>query len=324
MAFLFKQGKYTGNGSTTQGITGIGFQPKVVFIFADNYSGWQSAIWKSDTMATGNSTGANANWGENGLETSGKISSLDADGFTVAGTDSTTRNAINKSSQTYYYVAIGGSDVVTGSFSGNGSDNRGITGVGFQAEVVVVQCGHNHVRFKTKASGVSTDLSSFSSGPTLSAAANGIQSIDSDGFTVGSDNTVNQSGQTVHWFAVKTVTGVKSGQFTGNGSDNRNITGAGFQPEFVMIKQESGGSSRPGDEAAIQTAQHSTDAGDSTMASRTDDSYADGIQALQADGFQVGGHGAVNKNSATINWFAFAPVTAVSAYRGMFNLLQEA
>lgn len=306
MAISFKQGKYTGDGANSKAITGVGFKPKVLFIWADNYTGWQSAIWKTDQMATG-STGANANFGENGLETGGKIASLDADGFTVGHASITTgnRDAVNKNGQVYYYVAIAGTSCKTGSFAGNGSDNRGITGVGFQAELILIQCGNNHTMFKTKASGVSTDISSYTSGPSLAATSNKIQSIDSDGFTVGSGNEVNQSGNTVHYVAFETIAGVKTGQYTGNATDNRNITGVGFQPEFVLIKNEGGGATQPEDDACAQTEQHNIDAGDSTMCSRTQNSFADGIQDLISDGFQVGAGNPVNENSITFNWFAF-------------------
>jgi len=95
-----KVGTYTGDGNNTQAITGLGFQPELVWAmeFNDNNNralktsamgefsliiGYEDEMWRDS------------------------IISLDSDGFTVG--DASTGNAnMNRSGQTYVYLAIKG------------------------------------------------------------------------------------------------------------------------------------------------------------------------------------------------------------------------
>lgn len=105
-----KTGTYTGNGATSQAITGIGFQPKYVRIWLHNTAaGDQVIIEKSDQHAT---TFADKITVESGADQHDEVKtvddaliSLDSDGFTVddAGADSHP----NKNTQAYCYLAIG-------------------------------------------------------------------------------------------------------------------------------------------------------------------------------------------------------------------------
>lgn len=102
---LIKTGTYTGDGSTSQGITGIGFRPKYI------------KIWKRPTV-----DGSNKRHGErvDGFtggfaflhidaggheENEHLIISLDADGFTVD--DNNGDQFPNKNGETYEYLALG-------------------------------------------------------------------------------------------------------------------------------------------------------------------------------------------------------------------------
>jgi hypothetical protein len=92
------------------------------------------------------------------------------------------------------------------------------------------------------------------------------------------------------------------GSYLGDGSDDRNITGVGFEPGYVIIKayvakpKKIGGAHRC---AAIGGA-------DSTMNFNGFINFTDGIQALQADGFQIGSDEQVNEIGTTYYWMAFA------------------
>ncbi len=97
---LAKTGTYTGNGSTGQAITGIGFAPKYV------------AIWIHPVSATAQKyEKVDQSWGDYAINVFGHaaalnlINTLDADGFTVddAGTDAHP----NKNNQVYDYLVIG-------------------------------------------------------------------------------------------------------------------------------------------------------------------------------------------------------------------------
>lgn len=104
-----KTGTYTGNGATSQAITGVGFAPKYVKIFPRLTSdGTSGPIFETtDTIVDDNASGGS--WAHGG--TSGhtfeinQVISLDSDGFTVddAGVDSNP----NANGTVYNYLAIG-------------------------------------------------------------------------------------------------------------------------------------------------------------------------------------------------------------------------
>jgi hypothetical protein len=289
MAINVKAGSYVGNGSDPQTISGVGFQPKVVMIFATTGTTDSNAsVFKTADMSTG-SSGVTSNMGENGQQSSGLIDSFTSDGFVVRGTTT----GKNVSGVTYYYLALGGSGVVTGTYTGNGSDNRSITGIGFQPKWVIVQGSNNHTVHKTAASGNSTDTAHHFT--EIADLNNAIQALQADGFQVGTDLKVNNSG-TTYYYAAMSDTNLATGTYTGNGSDNRNITGVGFNPIAVLIKQSS----------TAQARSHSGNSGDSSNFMRANNApAADAIQSLISDGFQIGTHSTVNNNGSTYYWIAF-------------------
>jgi hypothetical protein len=62
-----------------------------------------------------------------------------------------------------------------------------------------------------------------------------IQSLDSNGFTIGTSNPVNRSGRSYTWVAFKSYAGdMALGTYTGNGS-SQSVTGLGFSPDYVMM-----------------------------------------------------------------------------------------
>lgn len=96
-----KTGTYTGNGSTDQDITGVGFDPLFVAIWVDdggNAGCWIRGNWSADESYKEKPAGGHeANTDE--------IISLDTDGFSVddAGADSHP----NTDTEIYYYIALG-------------------------------------------------------------------------------------------------------------------------------------------------------------------------------------------------------------------------
>lgn len=93
-----KTGTYTGDGTISQAITGIGFQPKVVFIFSKDAS--IASYVSNDAMDTGGAQRIDIN-----TYNTNAIISLDSDGFTVddAGGDADP----NKVGRNYTYIAFG-------------------------------------------------------------------------------------------------------------------------------------------------------------------------------------------------------------------------
>lgn len=96
----FAQGSYTGNGAATQAITGLGFQPRAVYIYitADGaFTGDQ--VWKAEI------DGLFAKYPGN-YEIDYIVSLDAAGGFTVGdGTGGSAGNVLNVSARTYTYIA---------------------------------------------------------------------------------------------------------------------------------------------------------------------------------------------------------------------------
>jgi len=311
MALSVKVGTYTGNGATsgTRAITGIGFQPKFLFVWsADTVEIYPAYIYQSAITGLGSSL---AWWGENGWVSSDTtrdtFQSLDSDGFTIAcGTNSTvTSKSLNKNSVTFYYLALGGSDVYSGTYTGNATDNRSITGVGFQPAFVWTMGGSDHSFFKDSGSGSSTDTSS--SPYNVADVANGIQALETDGFQVGTyttgSRTVNVNLRVYYYVAIKASADFYSGQYTGNGSDNRDITAPGFQPNYIWIK----------DTNTAGSAMRSSDmSGDNTKYYRSSGFVADRIQSFISTGFQIGTAVEVNTSGRTYNYFTLKVPTTTT------------
>ncbi len=123
---------------------------------------------------------------------------------------------------------------LTGSFVGNGVDARAITGLGFSPAFVLITAA-NGQESVARTSTMVGDSAKPLGGADTGIAANLIESLDGNGFTVGNDARVNQSGTAYHWTALKAVPGaIAVGSFTGDGSDNRSLSGLGFSPLVVL------------------------------------------------------------------------------------------
>ena len=103
-------GSYTGDGATSQAITGIGFQPKYLRIWERLTSAGAGALFETtDTIVDDNAAGGAIEvvtaWGNGVRFVINAIISLDSDGFSVddAGSDSHP----NKNSTVYNYLAMG-------------------------------------------------------------------------------------------------------------------------------------------------------------------------------------------------------------------------
>ena len=147
----------------------------------------------------------------------------------------------------------------TVTYTGNGSTNA-ITGVGFQPDWVWVKNrtdGSTNHLVTDVVRGVTKCLF-----PNLNNAevteSNALQSFDSDGFTLGSDSSVNTNAKNwVSWnwktqnaqgssntdgtinttyTSVNTTAGISISQYTGNGSNSTFGHGLGAVPKLVMVK----------------------------------------------------------------------------------------
>ncbi len=273
-------GTYTGNGVDGRQITGVGFQPDVVIIKAATN---RAGVIRTSTMSgdqakvLGTTTALQPNY----------IQSFIADGFTVG-----TAVQVNTSGVTYYWVAMkAGSNLHLGTYVGNGADNRSIAGVGFQPVWVITLGDGNDSAFRPAA--LAGDNSYLMTG--TGTITNRIQALQADGFQVGSNVDVNQSGTTFHYIAWAASAQVSQQTYTGNGLDNRSIAGVGFQPQVVWVKR---------DDAQASVWRPASAAGDTTLYWAATAATTNRIQALQADGFQVGTNAQVNTNGSTYYYLA--------------------
>lgn len=291
----FCVGSYTGNGSNPRTIT-TGFQPDMVQIKRSTAVGahFRTASMAANRTEYFTTTAANT--------TGAFIANSTATGFTVGASD-------NTNAATYYYVTFraGAGNFAEGSYTGNATAGTDITGVGFQPDMVIVKNSTsttaNNRRSIVHIDKHYGDLSSYLS-DAVADATNMVQGMTSDGFTVGSGNQVNQSGVTVYYMAfggAPTMSGagtfsMSQGSYTGTGASN-SITGLGFEPDLVIIKNNAA------QQSVFRTGQM---VGDATayLASATAD-FTGGITSLDSDGFTVGTSATTNTSGNTYQWQAF-------------------
>ncbi len=208
----FAQGSYTGDASTPRSFTDPGFQPDFVMIRQD-----------SDAAANGydvyRTVGVSSSARFDTANITGRIISLDATGFTVDNSIDTNKNTIDYAWFAFKNTA---SKFKTTTYTGNGTDNTGITGVGFQPDYVIV---HNRTSNALAVESDRVDAGDKTQIVRANAATTDIiQAMQSDGFQVGASARSNENLSTFNYMAwlapapVLTTTGPAS---------FKNLTGAG-------------------------------------------------------------------------------------------------
>lgn len=284
-ALTFSYGKYVGNDGATQAITGIGFQPDLLIVKADGaYQGWM--VHKD--MSAGNAKGLVGT----GALVTGRISTIDADGFTVG-----THDEANKASVEYYFIAFdASSDFVLGSFVGTGA--KTISGLSFQPEMVWLMGA---------ASGDNACAVLRPDGHDNATLAwdgydawDHIATFESDGFTT---NWRTNGSDTYYWVAIDaSASNLELGEFVGDGNDNYNITAPGFQPDFSMVIANGGANPqfRLGNMPINESLEFAAVG-----------AAANKIQQTMATGLQVGDDATVNELNTKITWLAYGGGTNV-------------
>ena len=191
-------------------------------------------------------------------------------------------------------MALGGTDIVTGSYTGDGLDDRNITGLGIDPDFV--NCfGKSANRFKTTSTGKTTDMSLIFNNTV--SGTDRIQQLITGGFQVGTSiNTLSKAKYYYLAIQKSVVSGVfNEGTYTGNSTNNRDITGVGFNPSVIIVKGDSSDVSRV---KSLEITNSSSSLGNGNESSNT-------IQQLIADGFQVSSSSTVNGNGTQYYWLAF-------------------
>ncbi len=294
-------GSYTGNSPSSQSITGVGFQPQVVFV--KKYPANKYGYVRTATMSGDASKKIHYS---NPLEAD-LIKSLDPDGFTIG-----TAVELNASGDTGYWIAFGNAPgtLKVGTYPGTGV-TKSICGVGFQPNVVMVfgDGGTDVSCFRTSTMPDNTSAK-FDTAPNgqLSNGSNWIKLLEPDGFQVGTNAKVNKSGITYHYVAFKTTAGqVEVGTYGGDATNNHDIP-VSFEPKYVIVYGDDPGLITAGGSHAIIHRPDSMVGNTSLNMSwgYAADTFVDTIQALEPTGFQVGSDVTVNQSATTYHWMAFA------------------
>jgi len=279
-------GSYVGDGVAGPRIVGLGFRPNVVLVKVDYTNATPSlgyAVLRSSTM-TGDNTKPLI---DPTALTANLIQSLDGDGFTLGNAENVNGLGTCGGPCTYYWVAFkANADLKVGTYTGNGAPTQSITGLGFSPDYIITMPAVAK-RALTRTSRGTNQSKRFDS----SVKTDGIVSMDANGFTVASaalsNDDQNTDLTTYHYVAWNEAPGkVKVGEYTGDGNDGRNITGVGFQPEFVFVQKYSHDR-----EARFRTGDM---AGDPSATFGNEVALPDRIKAFLPDGFQLGLHADVN------------------------------
>ena len=307
--FSMQTGYYIGSGVAGKVISGLGFQPNMVMIKASNAT--TPAVFKTSAMAT-----ANTAFMSSTIDNTASVISFNSDGF-VLNTNFANTNASNI---LFTWTAFAGSDCTStgtfcvGTYTGNATNPRTIT-TGFQPGIILLkQSTAAAMHFKTASMAAGqTDFITSTANDTAGAYIN---TITSTGFTVGA--TDNLSAGIYYYVAFKTGTGVAAeGSYVGDGNDNRDISGVGFRPYTVMVKNDTSATAI-NRRSILSTNEHNGD-GSSFLADTLSD-LSNYIQAVQADGFQVGTAGGANEAAATMYWIAFGGVPALTGASGTYTM----
>ena len=328
---LVKSGTYLGNG-TTQSIVGIGFRPDLVIITSDSstsglgiFPTGHTAVLRTSTM-TGNVSKAAYVYAYPPLVN--RITSLDANGFSVGhpanhaamnDDPNDPYHCANHNNVRYYWVAFQAApgEMAVGTYTGNGAATQDVTTVGFQPDYTLVlpNDGDDPIqRFRLMPANYSFDFDGGSQCPAGCSRSpeSGIRTELVNGFQVG--QYVNNNTVVYHYVAWKETAGrVRVSTFTGDGNDDRTISGLGFRPEMVQVVN--GLLPTPNATTTFKTAS----SGSSNDYSLVYVAYASGyqgpdaIQALLPDGFQIGQDTNVNSGGEPHYYAAFGPGVATAA-----------
>lgn len=297
--FTMRTGYYMGTGAAGNIITGLGFQPNLVIIDSDT---GQAAIYKTSAMPA-----ANLGYFAASADTTTTMLTITADGFTV-----NNLAAINAANTRYMYTAFGGSDCTAtgtfcvGQYTGNASNPRALTSVGFQPDLVMVKSATSANALNYRTTSMAVNQGTYITNTAGTTTGTLFASLDATGFTVGTTNNAN--AVVYNFIAFKSTAGAFAvGTYTGNGVDNRSITGVGFKPEVVITKNNTNATTN--NRYAMVNHPHNPGELSSYIATTTAN-LTNCVQSLDADGFQLGTSILCNANTDIFYYMAWAGESA--------------
>ena len=248
---------YTGNGSTGHAITGVGFQPDLLWLKPRSTTGYHrlfDAVRGAGYQLYSNETNGS------GLDTN-QMSAFNSDGFTLG--NETGSNANGTTFASWNWKANG-----QGSSNTDGSINTTYTSVNTTAGFSIIQYTGNGVAGATIGHGLGavpkmlivkqTNSSNNWKVYHVSMGNNNIMNLNDTSaqtgntafwndttptstlISLGTNGAINGSGNTYIMYAFTSITGYsKFGSFSGNNNNDGSFIYTGFAPSFVMVKRSS-------------------------------------------------------------------------------------
>ena len=239
---------YTGNDSDGHAITGVGFQPNLVWI-KDRGDGNHHRVYDS-VRGVNAALVTSANWDEDQYATYGQFESFDSDGFTVGigtGTSGQRGEATNSAEPHVAWCwkesATAGFDIV--SYTGTGSSRTVSHNLGVAPEMIIIKNRDDDenwiVYHAGQASDAQTDYLILNDGSGIGGddpwlndtAPTSSQWEYSDG-----GNTYNDNGDDYIAYLFSSVEGYsKFGTYEGTGSTTGPFVYCGFRPAYIVTKR---------------------------------------------------------------------------------------
>ena len=249
---------YTGNGSDNHTITGVGFQPDMIWIKE------RSSTSSHYLTSVGLGIGTRLEPNETSAEATEGISAVTSDGFTIG----TSTNQVNENGQTYVSwnwkagtsftndassTGIGtidstGSVSDTAGFSivsytGTGSNGTIKHGLSTVPKIMIVKERDNannwFVYHYSLGATKQLILQETDAEASFTATWNDTEPTSSV-FSVGTSNGTNRSGGGLIAYCFAEKKGYsKFGSYTGNGNADGTFVYTGFKPAFLMVKRSS-------------------------------------------------------------------------------------
>jgi hypothetical protein len=318
---------WTGNSTASQAITGVGFQPDLVWAKsrpANSGQDWVDAVRGATKNIQSNSTAAET--------TSNTVISFQSDGFTVGdglGYDinksgesvvgwcwnaggSNATNTSGTITSTVRANTTSGFSIVT--YTGTGANATVGHGLGVAPQMVIVKRrstgGTNWAVWHTGIAATERLELNATDAKSTDATAWNSTSPSSTVFSVGTAIATNLSSGTYVAYCFAPVAGYSAfGSYTGNGSSDGPFVFTGFRPRWVMFKKSSGTSNW----GIVDTARDTFNVTDLYLYANLSNAEATGTSTsgpfldVLSNGFKLRGNsGDINDSSATYIYAAFA------------------
>jgi len=239
----FNTVSWAGNSATSHAITGVGFQPDLVWNKGYDDGTYHHMI-QDDVRGTQKFLKADAFGGESTNSSNSGLLSFDSDGFTVGyGTQAAWNlNGKNYLAYSWKESATAGFDIV--SYTGNGSAGNTFShSLGVAPDLVIIKNREADAHWLVWTS----DFANTTWVPLDTASTPNDSVTDtfnsttptSSVVTLGDNSKVNSNSVTYIAYLWSNVPGLsKIGKYTGNGNGNGLFVYTGFKPAFVLFKRE--------------------------------------------------------------------------------------